>query len=299
MINLEASWLTPQSISLIWTKTPSDVSNTYSGEFYVVQRSEYTDTEFVDISGPIVIDSENSFIDTYVPNYSKQAVFYYRIQRRNSSNSVLETSEVEHPRQDRPYIALEIIRLHNLLYRRFIGIRAFLFSKRSFGARCSECWDSIKERRSKSNCATCYGTSYENGYAAAKPILVSKNPTLNSKSVDVLGALEDVSGYFLTANYPVIRPGDVFVLDNTQFYRVDQVSPINFRETIVMQNLRATSIERSREINFLTIPSFAEFDSMDLIHRQYGGLSGDTLANTVQNTSDHGEFYLDKEGYKK
>jgi len=299
MINVKVSWLTPKSVSIIWEEIPSETAASYSGHFYVAQRSNAKNGEFYNLGSPVLPSSTLSLIDADLPTENRNDVFFYRIQRRAANGDILKTSSVENPRRERPYIALEIIRRTNLLLRRLSGIRAFLFTKSSSGERCSSCWDPIKERKTKSHCPICLGEDYVGGYSQATPILILQNSSSISKVVDITGSMENIASNFVTSNYPPIKPGDLIVLDSFRFYRVDNVSAINFRDVTVVQALGMSSLEKGREISNLTIPSFSEFDEMDLIHRQYGGLSGDTLDKTIDNKLVHGEFYIDKEGYAK
>ena len=295
IIELSVRWLTTTTVALEWTANGSVAS----GSYFIVQRSEFSDEGFIDITAPVSPTGALSVIDT-PPNISEIGSYYYKVQLKSvADDSLLEESITKHPRQDRPKVALEIVRRNNLLLRRFVGFRGFLLTKKESGSRCPTCWDSIKERRNRSHCSECGDTGWIKGLSDPIPIFIASSSANESQAVSVLGATEEVSRALWTSNYPLVNPGDILILDNKEIYRIDTVQPVAFRETIVSQNLQTTGMGKNREYNNITLPSFDEFTALDLIHRQYGGVStGDhTELKDVENRL--GDFSIHTEGDKK
>ena len=296
-IKLDVRQITPFRTALTWSHyKPFETI----AKHYIVQRSECSDAGFVDISEPIAASLDPiSFIDNNLPNDSRLPTFYYRVVMKSRSGTSLDISSVEYAREARSKIGLEIVRRINLLLKRYVGRKAFLFVKKTHGVRCPNCWDSVKERRVRSQCIECNDTGFKSGYCAGIPILVSDRSPEKTKTPDLLGSHEEINANFFTSNFPVMKPGDIFYLEDGMFYRVDKMRPILFRETLVQQEFQAASIEKDRIINKLSIPDFNEFDEMDLIHRQYGGMSLDTTDNVEGRKVQQGEWYIHPEGYVK
>jgi hypothetical protein len=65
--------------------------------------------------------------------------------------------------------AREIIRKELLRHRVLTSPEGYLLKARRYGPRCSVCTDQYTEEVSNSQCPSCYGTGFENGYFAALP----------------------------------------------------------------------------------------------------------------------------------
>lgn len=296
LIEIQVRWLTAKTVAIEW----SSLGTIPSGSHYIVQRSEFSEEGFTDISTPVNPSGVLSYIDDSPPNVSEIGTYYYKIQLKDNITSVVAAeSSSRHPRRDRPRIALEIVRRNNLLLRRFAGIRGFLLSKKESGTRCSSCWDTVKERRSKSHCSECGDTGWNNGLSAPIPIFISSGSPTETQTVDVLGSTEEISRQVWTSNYPLISSGDIIILDYKEIYRVDSVQPVTFRETIVSQSLRLASMSKDREYNNIPLPSFDEFTDLDIIHRQYGGVSTGDHAEYKNLTTRLGGFSIHGEGDDK
>lgn len=270
LIEISVRWLTTKTVALEWKLKGSLTENSY----LIVQRSDSPKEGFIDISTPVNLTGVASFVDIAPPGSSELKVYYYRLQLRNIlDDEVLNTSAIMHPRRDRPKIALEIVRRNDLLLKRFVGLRAYLMTKSTSGSRCPSCWDTIKERRTKSHCSSCGDTGWDKGLSTPLPLFVSSSASLESKTVSVLGTDENIQRQLWTTNYPLIKPGDILVLDAKEIYRVETVNLTNFRETVVSQQLGVSLMEKDREYNNIPLPDFDEFSALDLIHRQYGGIS--------------------------
>lgn len=296
IVEHSARWLTTKTVAIEWTLNGATPTKSYA----IVQRSEFPDSGFSDISTPVLPSGVMSFIDTAPPNISELGTYYYKVEIRSTEDdSVLKASTVKHPRRDRPKVALEIVRRNNLLLRRFSGLRGFLISKKESGTRCPNCWDPVKERRSKSKCSDCGDTGWFSGVSSPIPIFVSSSSPNETQGVSVLGATEEIQRQLWTSNFPLINPGDIIILDDKEIFRVDGVQPITFRETIVSQNLQTTSMSKNREYSDIPLPAFDEFTKLDLVHRQYGGISTEDHTEYKDLTPRLGDFSIRKEGTKK
>lgn len=135
-------------------------------------------------------------------------------------------SEVGGVEEYRHLIGLAIQKRETLLLRRFNGSFVALFLRRDHGVRCPECFDMRLGRRTKSECYQCKGTGYKTGYS--KPIygwVYHPNPSLSTQLTQ-LGEQKEHRGseHGWTTAYPLLRPGDFYVMRDGSRWRI--VSPV-------------------------------------------------------------------------
>jgi hypothetical protein len=65
--------------------------------------------------------------------------------------------------------AREINRREYFLLTHFVGVKSYIFKRKTYGKRCPQCWDYKAEKVVKDHCENCFGTSFEGGYFPAIP----------------------------------------------------------------------------------------------------------------------------------
>lgn len=134
-------------------------------------------------------------------------------------------------------IAVELRRHMNVLLREFTGRRCWLFPRRTFGQRCSSCWNKTLQKTTKSGCRTCFDTGFTRGYH--HPIELFAQIDTGEPAVDVPNApgkntarIIDIGG---------VKPRDILVEAENIRWRVvavnqtEQVrSPIHLELTLQM-----------------------------------------------------------------
>ena len=114
----------------------------------------------------------------------------------------------------------------SLLYGRYIGDTIYFFKRKFSGQRCPECWNPYQYKITKTNCQTCRGTGYVDGYY--KPIRTQCAFEAMPKIVDVqaTGELQTKIVSARITSLPIINPRDLIVRlsDNSRYTiaRVDQ-----------------------------------------------------------------------------
>ena len=131
-------------------------------------------------------------------------------------------SEVGGVEEYRHLIGLAIQKRETLLLRRFNGSFVALFLRKDHGKRCDDCWDERLGRRTRSECFTCLGTGYKTGYS--KPIygfVYHPNPSFVSHLTQ-LGEMKEQKGSEpgWTTAYPLLRPGDFYVMRDGSRWRI-------------------------------------------------------------------------------
>ena len=123
------------------------------------------------------------------------------------------------------------------------GMPIDVFIRKTWGSYCS-CFDTIKKRKTISNCPVCYNTNYLGGYFT--PVSTKCFWGISVKQIQDAGfEIHPDNQYVETANYPLLSPGDIIKqLDTKKIFRVNNVRATRRRTYIVSQ------FAQLREVNF-------------------------------------------------
>jgi len=256
---------------------------------FIVERSENPIDCFEEVSEPLAGEtsgfSNDSFIDETFRNYSKHRILYYRVKAINwQTNDFIEYSRVEHSRAPRDFVAMEIARRNNLVLRRFVGVPGYIYIAKTYGQKC-ECWDHIKGRQKRSHCDSCYGTGYTGGFCAPVPIFLCPNIEVNKTQIVDFGELQPHERDGWIGHFPLARPRDLLFTQQKR-YRVEQKQNISQKDSVVMQMIRLTELNKSDIEYKIETPSFDLFTEDDLVIRVYGGSSGAYFTTTDKKYQD-------------
>lgn len=97
------------------------------------------------------------------------------------------------------------------LYSFYSGEPTFILKKKVTGTRCPECWSEFRQQRLKTQCDTCHGAGFSDGYYY--PIQVQVAYEANPKKSNLEETTEDVTNYLQCrlSNYPLVRPKDIII----------------------------------------------------------------------------------------
>lgn len=164
------------------------------------------------------------FRDIGVPRWDLYAELHYRIKvRRVSDDETVYSDPVA--RSAKPdLIAMEVRRLEQVLFREHIGRRCFLFPRRTFGQRCPTCYDSVTGQQTRSNCTTCYDTSYVRGYLDPVELRIQIDPTPKHIELsEIYKTEQENTTARCVADFPV-KPMDMIIEFENRRWRVVRVS---------------------------------------------------------------------------
>lgn len=206
---------------------------------FTVWRSNSPEGPFAKIVDGLV----DTFVykDPSVNLKSKWRKYYYKVQVDPHNDPLRSPWVGPESQQDKPdVIATEIIRRNDLLLRNFTGKDASLYIKRTWGQRCSECWDQIKQRKLKSDCLVCYNTSFVGGFFTPIPIKINFSPSAEMVRQANFESQPDSTNSWMS-NYPLVSSKDIIVEDGNIRWRVGPVSftqKLRVRVHQVMQLVR-------------------------------------------------------------
>jgi hypothetical protein len=148
--------------------------------------------------------------------------------------------------------AREINRREYFLLSKFVGVKSFLFKRKTYGKRCTECWDYKTEKITKDHCHTCLGTGFEDGFYAPAPCYVQYNPTGNSLERGYNGVTEPNANSGWTIAFPEAHPSDVLIKSGDwEIHRIEEVSCTELQSKTVKQTLTMVILGKEAIENYL------------------------------------------------
>lgn len=217
-----------------------------------VQRSESPSGPWTRLQ---VVDPEDvfAFTDRTVPWHPKNFEVYYRLRGvlRTSGEPVTDCLPFGF-QGSLPLDAVEIIRQHHILLRGvnghepLTGIKATVYKRRTFGARCRVCTDEATGRVVISQCRACGGTGFRgSGYYDPMPVYMNFQPSPKMLQISNLGKLEDNETVAFTTNFPIMYPGDLVVEPNEAHWRVVHGDVTERKRVVVHQLLRLRQLDHN------------------------------------------------------
>lgn len=207
----------------------------------------------------------NSLIDYTAQDYSKFRNGYYIVEAilLGASNAAMRSKPVTWHNTRRSWVdirATDIQRRENVLLRKFTGVKSYLFKRRTYGLRCSNCWDAKSETVTKDHCTVCFGTSFEGGYFPPIPLFVQYEPTPSNVMKTYFGRFEPNQIGAWTIAMPDISSDDIVIrTGDWNVYKVGSVQTTELQAVPVRQIMQLTQLGRRDVENELVTKRLAEF----------------------------------------
>jgi len=248
--NLVVKSLDVDHLDLFW-----EIGDTYADPYdytFVVERSESPEGPWDQLSE--AFSDKYFFRDVMTRQFHRHRQLWYRIKitRLSDSNVVYSGPSARQPQPD--LIAQEVRRLEFLLLKEHVGRTVWLFPVRTFGQRCRACYDPVSKTRTRSNCLTCYDTTYVRGYLdpIALPIQIDPSPKVTQQTAMMESQEQNVTAR--TSYYPPIKPRDLIVEAENIRWQVYSVSTTQrlravLHQELTMHRVPETDIEFRLPIN--------------------------------------------------
>ena len=239
--NITVRSLDADYLNVSWEISTSSL-NTFAYEFYIL-RAESPEGPFETVGGPLVDQYE--FRDYIAPLRGSLRTLYYVVRVKNRDTGEEFNSHPENPEPRPPLDALEIMRRNDLLFREYTGRPCVLYSIRTFGQRCPDCFDEVTSRRTVSSCIRCWNTGFLRGYNV--PILAHVQIDQTSKNLQIQAPFVSKEPSQVQARmgiYPLVKPRDILIEREDHRWRVLSVSRTERLRSPVRQELTLTKIPR-------------------------------------------------------
>lgn len=224
-----------------WSIKPTveDINNyTFS-----VWRSNSPDGNFTKIADDLV----NAFVykDPSVNLKHRWRKYYYKVHVDPENDPHYSPWIGPATKEDKPdVVATEIVRRNDLLLNNFVGRDAQLYIKRTWGQRCSVCWDTVKQRKLKSSCEVCYNTGFVQGFFNPIPIKINFSPSPEMVRQANFEQQPDATNAWMS-NFPHVSPKDIIVENGFIRWRVAQVSFTQKRRVKVHQVMQLVRVNQN------------------------------------------------------
>ncbi|MBN22619.1 MAG: hypothetical protein CL678_15150 [Bdellovibrionaceae bacterium] len=239
-INVHVGSLDPDYLEITWEMTTSQF-DVYIYEFTIL-RSESPQGPFEQVGGPL--KDQYVFRDYVAPLRGSLRTLYYKVRSADTRNQAFEESEPVTPDPRPPLDALEIIRLENVLLREYTGRPCALYTIRTFGQRCPDCYDPITQRRTRSSCITCYNTGYARGFFTPIMVYLQIDPFIKAQQNTQQFVSEQAQTQARMGVYPKVKPRDVIVERENVRWRVVAVRTTERLRAPVRQELTLVKIPK-------------------------------------------------------
>lgn len=199
----------PYSLYIQWEVNGTDL---LEGDRFRISRSSGEEDRFSIIEERS--SSYNYYLDEGPNNISYDRVFYYMIDLIRDNEIIDSSPKLSVSRTDGQddFIYRMIQNSSDIGYRRLFGTKCYILQRRTWGTRCP-CTDDIRGTVAGHKCKMCYGTGYLGGFYAPIITRCKRNPK-TKRNIIQLFAMEPADDIVKLMNYPVLKPGDIFV-DNT------------------------------------------------------------------------------------
>jgi hypothetical protein len=225
-----------------------EVNDTSQVFEFFIDRSGSPEGPFETLNAISIVDAYGYIDRTYNTEAFNREV-YYRVRGVNSKETII--SDIKKYNQEvLNYIGLQIARNKRLFLERIAGTKCFVFIRRTFGTKCTNCYDAVRQKSTSSNCQYCYGTTFLGGYFAPIKLFMQLNPLVRANQKTDLQNAENlrIDGVWCS-NYPILAPGDLIVEVQEPNHRYVIESPVSRTEqhnALVEQRFPVTQIHLSR-----------------------------------------------------
>jgi hypothetical protein len=270
-----------QSLSIDYNQITWELEDTQQDVLdytFQVLKSESATGSFEPASVPV--EDQYTFIDNLVKagNIYRQYHYIIRVTRKKDGEYVDYGPVAKGP--EATLIATELRKHMNLLMREFIGRRCWLLPVRTFGHRCSDCWNPRLKKRRKSGCRTCFDTGFVRGYHRPVEVWASIDPHPANQQPTNLGRVQQTNTTARMAHFPPIKPNDLLIEPENNRWRVITRSTTQEQRTIVTQELQihqvpTTDIEYTlpldigapmQDLFFTPSRQYSNPQNLDIVH---------------------------------
>ena len=205
-LDIQVLTVTPPRVLVRWNFLPGKLRQDYKVEIYRGER-ESEQHQIATIDG----EELSQYIDTAVSLNNLHKAYFYTAVVIEKATGVAHKQELTTWYSEYDPETYYVIEEQEFLLEDAVGVPCFIFLEKRDGAYCSECFDRVSKKRTKSHCLSCYGTNYMGGYYL--PILkyIDFTPEDRHKQITQLGEVQPGESNVIVGPYPILRPGDLIV----------------------------------------------------------------------------------------
>lgn len=254
--NVDVRGLSIDSLTISWEIDPADpVGFDINQVEFRVYRSNSPEGPFDLLTATPLVDTF-VFIDKQVNRRSFWRKTYYKIAATRTTDSytvesVVHRAEVHKGSRRRLLAGLAIVKKERMLLQgkgitaEYVGIPSAVLIRRTFGQRCSECFDFELQRALKEQCTSCFNTRFKYGYFSPIPAYINFNPSPEILQVVNWGEAQPSETDCWLSNYPLLSAGDLVIEPTNRRWKVVRPHSTKLLRTPIRQIVRLAEINRS------------------------------------------------------
>jgi len=226
---------------LFWQVTDTD-EDIYDYKFQIL-RSESEAGPFMPVSD--YFEDQYQFVDVNIPKFNIFRQLHYKIAitHKHSGNTTESDAFSKDPEAN---LIVTEIRTHiNLLMREFVGRRCWVLPIRTFGQRCSDCYNFTLKKKRKSGCSNCFDSTFTRGYLKPIESWVQIDPNNNDEQQSTVGTLQPQNSTARMGFYPQLKPGDLIVEPENIRWRCISVNSTQHNKAPIHQEVTLHQIPTS------------------------------------------------------
>lgn len=258
------TWGPPSRVLVEWQLV--DTQEDLSALTFSVERSEDSAFSVYDtlVSGRSYL-SPHEFMDSTAPFEGLHRKLYYRIRAsRVGYPDVVSAATTWYGNPD--LVGQEIIARHILLVDTVTGSPFVYWKQRTFGPRCSRCWDPVS-KRSKKSCEQCLGTGFAHPYHDPVGVWLDKDVPSEMLRMTPFGQMASTQRAVWRPMYPMFTAGDVVLEAQTgDRYKVESRKVTAEKRGVpIQQVLLLELMPRSSVTKLLDVPDAIIRDLVDTL----------------------------------
>lgn len=207
-----------------------------------------------DILGVVEQGARFEYTDYNAPGDYVFRTFYYIVRIVSLSGKGYRDGEPALVQHDPDNIALDLVRKKNVFLTVKGGIALAVLIRKTWGAKCSRCWNQQRNAPNDPDCPNCLGTGYPGGYF--NPVLIPGlfNPP---KKVVINAGIpyKPYNVYIEVSNDPVLDSGDVVVDRRLNIrFKIEQISITTHRGYYVSQVALLNRLDSNSPVYRIPVP---------------------------------------------
>ena len=191
---------------------------------------------------------------------TKHRTYYYKVVAKNCGTGKEVHSKPVTYSDDLDLVGIYIVEEHDFLFRHVAGAPVLIYKKQTDSkTRCTECWDEVQKRITKSNCRTCHGTGMigkgVGGFYNPTYTWVDLSPEPEIVQTTQWGRVEPTQSDIFMSNYPRVSVGDIIIeLNSDKRWKVVNVRDSEKRRAKMLQIVRLDLINKDQVEYTIEVP---------------------------------------------
>lgn len=198
-------------------------------------RSESAEGPFESVSS--TFEDRYSFVDNAVPHSHNYRQLHYLLRVTLKSDSSTKDFGPASREPEANLIVTELRTHVNLLMREFAGRRCWVLPVRTFGQRCTACYNVTLQKKRKSGCISCYDTSWTRGYLRPIESWMQIDPNPDAEQQSAVGPTQQQTTTARLGASPSLKVGDLVIEAENHRWRVTQVNQTQHNRSPIHQEV--------------------------------------------------------------